>query len=118
MGALRFGVRLAVVLALGFVLTGCSNLFLFQDPNEVIVRVGDQPERYTARDVARVYAGYAQLAALAYDDVTDGNRCHLDALHERMKALKLLGASPGVVQRDTIRRLVSELRGESIGVTW
>jgi hypothetical protein len=73
-GVLRFGVRLAAVLALGFALTGCSNLLLFQDPNEVIVRVGDQPDRYAARDVAKVYYGYAQLAALAYDDVADGTQ--------------------------------------------
>jgi pimeloyl-ACP methyl ester carboxylesterase len=73
-GALLFGVRLVVVLAVGLVLTGCSNLLLFQDPNEVIVRVGDEPERYSARDVAKTYAGYAQLAALAYDDVTDGSQ--------------------------------------------
>jgi len=73
-GAWRFIVRLGVALAAASLLGGCAGFIPFQDPNEVITRVGAQDERYAARDVARVYAGYAQLAALAYDDVAGGSR--------------------------------------------
>lgn len=53
-----------------------------------------------------------------HDDVTDTNRAALDALHTQMRELGLFGASSLVNQREAVRRLVSELRGESVGVGW
>jgi len=53
-----------------------------------------------------------------HDDVTDANRGVLEALRNEMAELGLFGASPLATQRETIRRLVSELRGESVGVGW
>lgn len=54
-----------------------------------------------------------------HDDVTDANRLRLDALCEEMQARGLFGATGKTVQRETVRRLVSELRGERVGQgTW
>ena len=53
-----------------------------------------------------------------HDDVTDANRGALDALQAQMKAAGLFGTSTSSTQREAIRRLVSELRGESVGVGW
>jgi hypothetical protein len=52
------------------------------------------------------------------DDVTDIGRARLDALTDTMKSLGLIGASTREVQRETVRRLVSDLRGEKSGATW
>jgi hypothetical protein len=52
------------------------------------------------------------------DDVTDAGRQRLEALHAQMRALHLFGASMAQTQREAIRRLVSELRGEDVGVGW
>ena len=46
------------------------------------------------------------------DDVTDANRPALEALRHTMEDLELFGRSPSQTQRETLRRLVSELRGE------
>lgn len=50
------------------------------------------------------------------EDVSDEGRARLDAVRERLRSADLLGASQVEVQRDTIRRLVSELRGEHVGI--
>lgn len=53
------------------------------------------------------------------DDVTDEGRVSLDVLQREMRTAKLFGASTSdTIQREVIRRLVSELRGESVGVGW
>lgn len=53
------------------------------------------------------------------DDVTDGNRLKLVLLCAEMRKLDLFGHSPVEVQRETVRRLVSELRGEHVsGGEW
>ena len=51
------------------------------------------------------------------DDVTDEGRRQLEQLRARMCALNLFGASTTQTQRETIRRLVSELRGEKVDVS-
>ena len=53
-----------------------------------------------------------------HDDVTDANRGALDHLCGLMSALGLFGHSTPDVQRETVRRLLSELRGEDVGVGW
>lgn len=53
-----------------------------------------------------------------HDDVTDAGRLRLDVLQREMQTAKLFGASNSHIQREAIRRLVSELRGESVGVGW
>ena len=54
-----------------------------------------------------------------HDDVTDAGRLRLITLHATMQGLGLFGQSTRHVQRETIRRLVSELRGESVtGGVW
>jgi len=53
------------------------------------------------------------------DDVTDANRVALDQLCGVMRAHGLFGASQSAaLQRETVRRLLSELRGEDVGVGW
>lgn len=54
------------------------------------------------------------------DDVTPSGRINLDALTDKMRELGLFGASTRDMQRETVRRLVSELRGErsTTGGTW
>jgi hypothetical protein len=52
------------------------------------------------------------------DDVTDANRASLDQLCACMAAIDLFGASPKALQRETVRRLLSELRGEHVGGNW
>jgi hypothetical protein len=59
------------------------------------------------------YAGVPGLR----DDVTAENRAALDGLVTDMGALGLLGGTTQT-QRETVRRLVSELRGESVGGGW
>lgn len=63
-----FRLRLIAICALGLALSGCATFIPFQSEKEVIVRVGDKPDIYPVRPVARAYAPYAQLAALAYHD--------------------------------------------------
>jgi len=52
------------------------------------------------------------------DDVTDFGRGVLDQLVATMLAhdAGLFGRTPGHIKRETVRRIVSELRGESVGV--
>jgi hypothetical protein len=52
------------------------------------------------------------------DDVTETNRPSLDRLCDLMDARQLFGRSTREVQRETVRRLLSELRGEDVGVGW
>ncbi len=53
------------------------------------------------------------------DDVTDAGRALLDDLCRRMHALGLFGVSAhGERQREIVRRLVSEFRGEQTDVRW
>lgn len=53
-----------------------------------------------------------------HDDVNDANRHRLDTLHADMRAMGFFGASSVMNQREAVRRLVSELRGEDVGVGW
>jgi hypothetical protein len=53
-----------------------------------------------------------------HDDVTDAGRRALDVVHDQMRALDFLGQKTHEQNRETIRRLVSELRGEHVGGTW
>jgi hypothetical protein len=48
-----------------------------------------------------------------HSDVSDEGRTRLRELHLDMLRAHLFGAGPGAEQRDTIRRLISELRGET-----
>lgn len=52
------------------------------------------------------------------DDVDDAGSERLSTLRIEMVALGLLGKSTSQVQRETIRRIVSELRGQSVGRGW
>lgn len=60
---------------------------------------------------------YREVPGL-HDDVTDAGRVHLDRLHNQMIARGLFGSSTTDLQREAIRRLVSELRGERVDVGW
>ena len=53
-----------------------------------------------------------------HDDVNDIGRLRLNDLHLVMATCGLFGTSTPQNQREAVRRLVSELRGESIGVGW
>jgi len=59
---------------------------------------------------------YAEVPGIR-EDVSEIGRQRLDVLCDRLRALGLLGSgnSWGDVQRETVRRLISELRGESVG---
>ena len=50
------------------------------------------------------------------DDVTEHGRAALMSVVAMLRRRGLLGGSTLDVQRDTVRRVVSELRGESVGV--
>ena len=49
------------------------------------------------------------------DDVTDANREALDLLCGAMEAARLFGQKSREQNRETVRRLLSELRGEDVG---
>ncbi len=49
------------------------------------------------------------------DDVTDDGRARLELVTAAMRAAGLIGSKQVDVQRETVRRLVSELRGEHVG---
>jgi hypothetical protein len=49
------------------------------------------------------------------EDVTDDGRVRLAMLTTALRDAGLLGGNQADVQRETVRRLVSELRGEHIG---
>lgn len=53
-----------------------------------------------------------------HDDVTDAGRARLETVVEHMNALGLFGTSTPDTQREAVRRLVSEFRGERIGGAW
>lgn len=53
-----------------------------------------------------------------HDDVTPTGRVALERLCGLMNAMGLFGSSGKDAQRETVRRLVSELRGEHVGVSW
>lgn len=50
--------------------------------------------------------------------MTDANRVALEDLCDLMDAAHLLGKSTPAIKRETVRRLLSELRGEDVGVGW
>lgn len=84
-----------------------------------LIRRGSAKHKHDARRAwlsarPELYAGVPGL----HDDVDVTGRLALDALHLAMRAQGLFGASDVNTQRDTIRRLVSELRGERVGETW
>lgn len=84
-----------------------------------LIRRGSAKQKHEARRawLSRRPVLYRDVPGI-HDDVTDANRSALDRLHERMRALGFFGSSTRMNQREAIRRLVSELRGESVGVGW
>ncbi len=58
---------------------------------------------------------YADIPGIR-EDVTDANRVALDRLCSLMDAQHLLGQRNREGQRETVRRLLSELRGEPVSV--
>lgn len=90
-----------------------------------LIRRGSAREHYRAR-VAWLKPQldrYADVPGIR-DDVTDANRGALDALCVEMAQQGLFGSyargrpSKDHLQRETVRRLLSELRGEDVGVGW
>lgn len=81
----------------------------------MLKRRGSAASKHQAR-LAWLTAHPAQYVGVPgiNEDVTDAGRARLDALVEEMTARDLMGQSPRS-WRDTVRRLVSELRGEHIG---
>lgn len=53
-----------------------------------------------------------------HEDVSDQGRDALTRLHGEMRLAGLLGSGHVDQQREVIRRLVSELRGISVGASW
>lgn len=53
-----------------------------------------------------------------HDDVTPAGSLALERLCGVMGALDLFGHATKHTQRETVRRLLSELRGERVGVGW
>lgn len=51
-------------------------------------------------------------------DVTDAGRARLEQLRAEMVAAGLFGSSTEQIQREAIRRLLSELRGKNVEVRW
>ena len=84
-----------------------------------LIRRGSAKGKHAARK-AWLSAHPAQYVGVPgiHDDVTDAGRLRLDALCAEMQARGLFGATVTTVKRETVRRLVSELRGESVGVGW
>jgi hypothetical protein len=84
-----------------------------------LVRRGSAKKKHEAR-VAWLKPNLDLYAAVPgiRDDVTDANRAALDHLCDVMDAIKLFGAAPREMRRETVRRLLSELRGEDVGVGW
>lgn len=84
-----------------------------------LIRRGSAKKKHEARrawlkpDLDR----YADVPGI-HDDVTDANRAALDRLVGLMEARGFLGQKTASQNRETVRRLLSELRGESVGVGW
>lgn len=84
-----------------------------------LIRRGSAKQKHEAR-VAWLSARpelYRDVPGI-HDDVTDAGRHALDALHTEMLGLGLFGQKSRDQQREAVRRLVSELRGEAVGVGW
>ncbi len=64
--------RAAVVVALATLIGGCTKLFIVQNPDDVLIRVGDAAEFRRAADYASSLVPYALLAGRAYDDLRAG----------------------------------------------
>lgn len=84
-----------------------------------LIRRGSAKQKHTARRAWLVahpdrYEGVPGI----HDDVTETGRIRLDALHVAMRDLDFFGATKVENQREAIRRLVSELRGENVGIGW
>lgn len=78
-----------------------------------IARRGSARNKYNARHAylsarPEAYVGVPGIR----DDVDDDGRRKLEALRVTLHGLGLLGKSTPDMQREAIRRLVSELRGE------
>ena len=83
------------------------------------IRRGSAKKKHEARRAwLSAHPDRYQLVPGIHDDVTDAGRVHLETLHAQMRALDLFGTSTPTTQRETIRRLVSELRGEHVDVGW
>lgn len=84
-----------------------------------LIRRGSAKRNHEARRawLTPSFQQYGDVPGL-HDDVTDANRPALDRLCEEMDARHFFGNSPRAVQRETVRRLLSELRGEDVGVGW
>ena len=60
---------------------------------------------------------YADVPGIG-DDVTPEGREALDRLCALMHARQLFGQLTPEMQRETVRRLLSELRGEYVAINW
>jgi hypothetical protein len=84
-----------------------------------LVRRGSAKKKHEARAAwlqPRVHL-FADVPGIR-DDVTNANRGGLDQLCDLMDAAKLFGQAPRETRRETVRRLLSELRGEDVGLGW
>lgn len=84
-----------------------------------MIRRGSAKQKHDARRAwLLAHPALWQHAPGLNEDVTAAGRVHLDALRDQMLTLGLLGSHTPDNQRETIRRLVSELRGQSVGQGW
>lgn len=84
-----------------------------------LIRRGSAKKKHEARLawLQPNVASYPDVPGIR-DDVTDDNRGRLDQLCATMVALGFLGQKTAQQNRETVRRLLSELRGEDVGVGW
>lgn len=84
----------------------------------MIVRRGSAAEMYQRR---RAWVAAQDLAGVPgfNDDVSDEGRARLEAMRVLMVAAGVIGKTAAAQQRETIRRVVSEVRGEKLAhVSW
>lgn len=86
----------------------------------MVVRRGSALRRYQARlDFLKANPWALTGVPGINDDVTPDGKLALDALHALMTQQRLFGAATTQNERDAIRRLASELRGEHVaGGSW
>lgn len=85
----------------------------------MIIRRGSAKKKHDARVVwLSTHLDAAIGVPGINEDVTDHGSARHEALRLTMHAAGLFGATNVTVQRETVRRLVAELRGEHTGVGW
>lgn len=84
-----------------------------------LVRRGSARKKHEARKVwLAAHAPLMDGVPGINQDVDEQGSTKLVQLMGAMTAAGLFGKSTGDIRRETTRRLVSELRGESVGVGW